>query len=263
MAKTHYCHARLGGGILKKNQLGRTDIFVSAMGLGTVKWGRTTDVKYPQSYTLPSDQTLQSLLSLAYDLGVNLIDTAPAYGLSEERLGALLQGMRHQWIISTKVGEEWVNDTSYFDFSSHAIQKSIDRSLKRLKTDYLDIVLIHSDGRDVALIDDEKVFEILDQLKHSGKLRAYGMSTKTIPGGLRTIDVADLAMVTFHPQYLDERPIIAKAKENQKGIFVKKALNSGHLPADVLTMALKEPGVTSVIVGTTNLKHLQENVDLV
>ena len=103
--------------MLRKCRLGQTSLDVSILGLGTVKFGRNQGVKYPNSFSLPSDKELSHLLSLAADVGINLLDTAPAYGMSEERLGHLLQGQRHQWIISTKVGEEFIQGQSYFDFS--------------------------------------------------------------------------------------------------------------------------------------------------
>ena len=67
--------------------LGRTGIKVSPIGLGTTKLGRNTDVKYPKPFELPSDKQVGELLEAAFALGVNLIDTAPAYGESETRLG--------------------------------------------------------------------------------------------------------------------------------------------------------------------------------
>ncbi|OGT55326.1 MAG: aldo/keto reductase [Gammaproteobacteria bacterium RIFCSPHIGHO2_12_FULL_42_10] len=242
-----------------KNIIGTTGIIVSQIGLGTVKWGRTTGVKYKTAFTLPEDHALCDLLAIASDCGINLLDTAPAYGVSEERLGKLLKNQRKNWVISTKAGEEWVNDASRFDFSKAGLEASVNRSLRRLHTDYLDIVLVHSNGEDLKLIHEEAVFETLDRLKEAGKIRAFGMSTKTIAGGLATIDQTDLAMVSFNAAYTDERPVLTYANEKNKGIFIKKALSSGHLQAPSLQFALNEPGVTSVIIGTINPTHLREN----
>lgn len=236
--------------------MGHTELVVSEVGLGTVKWGRQTGVQYPIPFTLPTDQTLKTLLRTAREIGINLLDTAPAYGISEERIGQLLKNHRKQWIISTKVGEEWIEHASHFNFSKQAIQHSIDRSLKRLQTDYLDIVLVHSNGEDVSLIHHERVFETLALIKKTGKIRAFGMSTKTVQGGLATIAQADIAMVTFNATYQDERPVIQYAHEQKKGIFIKKALNSGQLNPDTLQSIVNEPGITSVVIGTINPTHL-------
>lgn len=137
--------------------------------------------------------------------------------------------------------------------------------------DYLDIVFIHSNGEDEKLIEEEQVFATLKALKSAGKIRAFGMSTKTVKGGLKTIDAADVAMITHHPLYTEEKAVIAYAKHQQKGIFIKKAFASGHLdkfkdispnhPVETaFNFIFKEPGVTSIILGTINPKHLQENI---
>ncbi len=249
--------------------LGNTGIKVSPIGLGTVKFGRNQGVRYPAHFELPSDAAIQALLSTAKELGINLLDTAPAYGTSEERLGKLLIGKRTDWILSTKVGEEFVNGDSHFDFSSDAIRKSVERSLRRLKTDYLDIVLVHSNGDDIAIIEEFAMFETLSALKQAGLIRAFGMSTKTIAGGIAAVDQSDVVMVTYNPIHVEERPVILHARQKNKSIFIKKALASGHIEkiaaTDPVRAALKfifaEPGVSSVIVGTLNPEHLRYNVE--
>lgn len=259
----------MGGNILQKRRLGKSQIEVSTIGLGTVKFGRNQQVKYPYPFSLPSDHEIEQLLDFASILGINLLDTAPAYGTSEERLGKILLGKRQDWIISTKVGEEFVEGQSYYDFSPATIRESIERSLIRLKTDYIDIALVHSNGDDQRIIEEEHIFSLLAALKKEGKIRAYGMSTKTITGGLLAVDMADVVMLTYNPAHTEERPVIQYAHQHQKGIFIKKALASGHLPwknsqdpiADAIHFSLKEPGVSSIIIGTINPAHLQQSVE--
>ncbi|MCX5690058.1 MAG: aldo/keto reductase, partial [Planctomycetota bacterium] len=101
--------------------LGDTGLRVSPLGLGTVKFGRSSGVKYPTPVTIPDDAAAAGLLAKAMSLGINLIDTAPAYGTSEARLGVILKGQRDRWVICTKVGETFENDRSTFDFSPGAI----------------------------------------------------------------------------------------------------------------------------------------------
>lgn len=248
--------------------LGQTDILVSRVGLGTVKFGRNQGVKYPEAFDLPNDKTLLDLLSCAQSLGINLLDTAPAYGESEERLGRLLKGARQQWVLSTKVGETFHEGKSHFDFSATAIRKSIECSLKRLQTDYLDIVLVHSNGEDKKIIEEDQVFSVLAELKKSGIVRAYGMSTKTVDGGILAIDHSDVVMVTYNPIQTEERSVIEYAHRHNKGVFIKKALASGHLQQiaaenpvqHAMEFIFREPGVSSVILGTLSQAHLIQNV---
>lgn len=248
--------------MLPHNLLGSTDIHISPLGLGTVKFGRNQQVKYPQPFELPDDNTITKLLNCARDLNINLIDTAPAYGESENRLGQLLKPDRKNWVIATKVGEEFTDGESHFDFSEKHTRYSIERSLKRLKTDYLDIVLVHSSGEDLHIIQQERIFQTLGSLQKAGLIRAFGMSTKTIEGGRLAAELSDVVMVTFNPDYTDEQEVITYAHQLKKGVFIKKALSSGHLKDtihDRMRFIFQQPGVSSVIVGTLNPEHLVQN----
>lgn len=249
--------------------LGRTGIAVSPLGLGSVKFGRNQAVKYPTQFELPDDAALANLLHQARDLGINLIDTAPAYGASESRLGQLLKGHREAFVIATKTGEEFdaQGASSEFHFDKRHTRASVERSLKRLNTDYLDLVLVHSNGEDLDIIHNTDALETLDNLKQAGLIRAYGVSTKTIEGGLAAARLTDVVMVTFNPEHLAEREVIAACAEKNTGVLLKKVLGSGHIchyddraRKDALRLALDEPGVSSAIIGTINPQHLRDNV---
>lgn len=242
--------------------LGKTGIDVSPLGLGTVKFGRNTDVKYPDAFQIPDDKTLDRLLGLTRELGINLLDTAPAYGDSEERLGSLLSNSRHEWIISTKVGEQYINGKSLHSFTAEDTFTSVENSLRKIRTDYLDVVLVHSDGRDSFIVEESGVFGALQKLKDKGHIRAFGLSGKTLEGGLLGLEHSDLAMVTYNIEDSNEEGIIDKAREENKGILIKKALLSGHAasPEQALKFVLINAGVSSVIVGSTDPRHLAENV---
>ena len=252
---------------MQKRRLGNTDIDVSVLGLGTVKWGRNAGVKYPHAFSIPDEAALIALLDRAKEHGINLIDTAPAYGESEARLGQLLRHERHDWVLCTKAGEAFINGVSHFDFSKEAIISSVERSLQRLKTDYLDIVLIHSNGDDVSLIQQDEVLLTLQRLKEQGLIRAIGMSSKTVEGGVLALNHSDVVMVTSRPDYTDEAPVIEAANAAGKGIFIKKALASGHINslsgtnpvADSFKFNLAYKAVSSIIIGTISLTHLDEN----
>jgi aryl-alcohol dehydrogenase-like predicted oxidoreductase len=248
--------------------LGSTDLLVSPLGLGTVKLGRDQGVKYPNGFRIPDDAAARELLAQAHDLGINLIDTAPAYGTSEERLGPLLRGQRQHWVIVSKVGEEFEGGQSRFDFSPAHTRFSVERSLKRLESDFIDLVLVHSDGNDVAILQDSGVYQTLAELKREGKIRAFGLSGKTVAGGLLALEQGDCAMVTYNLGEQGELPVLDYAEEHGKGILVKKALASGHAclePGEDPVRASFElifahPAVSSAIVGTIDPQHLAHNV---
>lgn len=247
---------------LSKTALGSTGILVSKLGLGTVKFGRNTGVKYPKQFKIPDDSTIKQLLNTAQTLNINLLDTAPAYGSSEERLGQLLQTERHSWIICSKVGEIFTNNISIFDFRKEYIINSLHQTLKRLKTDYLDILLIHSNGHDEYIINRHKVFEVLADLKQQGLIRAFGMSTKTVNGGMLTAQLADVVMATLNLNYAADLPVIKEAHRLNKAVFIKKPLDNGYLSVKPsMDYIFKNPqilGITSVILGTINSEHLVE-----
>jgi aryl-alcohol dehydrogenase-like predicted oxidoreductase len=255
---------------MKLRAFGNTDIIVSPIGLGTVKLGRDQGVKYPNGFTIPDDSAASALIKQARDFGINLIDTAPAYGISEQRLGPLLKGQRQDWVICSKVGEEFEQGNSLFNFSAQHTRFSIERSLQRLHTDFIDIVLVHSDGNDVDLIEQEEVLFELEKCKKEGLIRAYGVSTKTVAGGLLAAEKTDAVMATFNLEYRDEQPVIARCEKNNKGLLIKKAFASGHLflqgedPIQAsMDFIFSHPGVSSAIVGTINPQHLAANVQAV
>ncbi|MDH5736818.1 MAG: aldo/keto reductase, partial [Gammaproteobacteria bacterium] len=202
------------------------------------------------------------LIALAKDLGINLIDTAPAYGQSEERLGRLLAGQRRDWIISTKVGESFVDGHSIYNFSALETIASVENSLQKLQTDYLDIVLVHSDGHDIDIVENTEVLQTLSRLKEKGLIRCFGLSGKSLTGGLAALALSDLAMVTFNSEEREEEGVIDEAFRTHKGILIKKALASGHTasPQNALKLAIGKKGVSSVIIGTISPKHLEDNV---
>ncbi len=247
--------------------LGDTGIRVSPLGLGTVKFGRNRQVKYPRPFDLPSDDQVHDLLALARDLGINLLDTAPAYGIAQERLGRLLPGPREDWVIVSKTGESFAGGLSRFDFGYRATLETVEDSLRTLGTDYLDAVLIHSDGRDLAILEEEGALDALRELKRRGLIRAHGMSTKTVAGGIRAVREMDLVMATCNPGHRDELPVLETAARLGKGVLVKKGLASGRVSgAEGVRRALEfvfaQPGVSSLIVGTIDPAHLRQNCAL-
>ncbi|MEZ5813292.1 MAG: aldo/keto reductase [Alphaproteobacteria bacterium] len=276
---------------MKKALLGDTGLEISPLGLGTVKFGRNQGVKYPHGFEIPDETALADLLALAKELGINMLDTAPAYGSSEERLGRLLTGQRGDWVIVGKAGEEFEEGESFYNFTPEHFEMSLERSLKRLNTDYIDVLMVHSDGHDVENLSDALIAKMQD-FKTRGMVRAIGASTKTAEGGIRALEHMDAVMAMYTADYRDEEPVLDYAAAHNKGVILKKALNSGHFSSlhppripsgaqelgpsgnetqdprlrgeyrvgEAFEFAFSHPGVTAAIVGTINPAHLRENV---
>ncbi len=254
---------------MRRRALGNTGITVSPIGLGLVKLGRNTGVKYPEAFELPGDADAMRLLDTAAELGVNLLDTAPAYGTSEQRLGALLakRGDRDSWLISTKAGETFEDGVSRYDFSPVAIEASCEGSLRRLRTDRVDILLLHSDGGAESRFDELGSFDALDRLKQRGLIVASGASVKTPGGAASAIGRVDVVMLDYSIAAPAMGGMIDLARDRGVGVLVKKALASGRVGAghgvsavEALGFVFEKPGVSSVVVGTINPAHLRENV---
>jgi aryl-alcohol dehydrogenase-like predicted oxidoreductase len=140
---------------------GRAGFQVSLLGLGAAEIGHEG----------ASVATVRSIIDEALDGGLNLIDSAAAYGTSEELLGEVLDGRRDRVRLFTKAGYEAGYRPAY---SAKAFRESCERSLKRLRTDYLDLLQIHS----CPLEDLEKgeIIEEMERLKGEGKVRLIGYS---------------------------------------------------------------------------------------
>jgi aryl-alcohol dehydrogenase-like predicted oxidoreductase len=242
--------------------LGRTGLKVSPIGLGTVKLGRNTAVKYPAAFELPSEAQVEKLLETALNLGVNLIDTAPAYGKSEKRLGAFVAAHRESIVLATKCGERYENGRSTYDFSAAAITASVEQSLKNLRTDRIDLLLLHSNGEDEKILTKTDALAALSSLKQSGKIRAAGISAKTEKGVALACDSLDIVMASFSQSDQALSGALAEARAAGLGILAIKGLASGHLSArGAIEFVLKENFIDALIVGTIDPAHLQEAVE--
>lgn len=259
--------ARVDAPGLTKRRLGLTDLWVSPIGFGAFKIGRNVATKYADDYALPTDAESQRLLLRIVDeLGINYIDTAPAYGLSEERVGGAL-GPRRDVIISTKVGERFENGRSVFDFTDAGVTRSVASSLKRLQRDVLDLVFVHSDGDDLRIQRSENVVATLQNLKAKGDIRAIGLSGKTVDGAMAAIDGdsstgwADVLMIEYHLRDRSHEPVIRECMARKVGVVVKKGLASGTLPPhEAVRFVANTRGVDSMIIGGLNLNHVRDNV---
>lgn len=251
--------------VLQKRAFGMLGDPVSVLGLGTVKFGRNTGVKYPggDNFALPTDAEIESLLDLAVDNGINLIDTAPAYGVSEERLGKLMGVRREKFFLVTKAGEEFDGVTSQYIFTAAHTRMSVERSLARLCTDRLDCVLVHTNRDDLTALSQTAALETLTRLKEEGKIRSFGASTYTVAGGMFAVDHADAVMVAYNKEYTEERAVIDHAAKKGCAVLVKKGLASGHVgdAPTAIRFGAETPGVTSLVFGSLNPANILSNIN--
>ena len=163
---------------MKYRKFGNTDLTVSEIGFGMWPIGGTQKVG---DYGVVDQSEAIKAIHRAIDLGITLFDTAPAYGdgHGEEVLGEALVGNRETSIITTKCAVRWDYDAKTWitDSSKESILASVEKSLKRLQTDYLDILLIHVPDPNVVISD---AMAGLESLQKSGKARFVGVSNFTL-----------------------------------------------------------------------------------
>jgi aryl-alcohol dehydrogenase-like predicted oxidoreductase len=123
----------------------------------------------------PDDQAAIRTIHAALDTGINLIDTAPVYGFghSEDVIGAALEGRRDQAIIATKVGLAWEGEKVFRDCRAARVEQEIEESLRRLRTDYIDLYQVHWPDPKTPI---EETARALEKLLAAGKVLALGVS---------------------------------------------------------------------------------------
>lgn len=246
---------------MEHRTLCRNGPLVSVIGYGAFKSGRNTQTKYGVEYSLPDDATVTRFFNEVLDLGITFIDTAPSYGLSDERIGRAISHRQDEFVLSTKVGECFENGRSTYDFSESAIERSIEESLRRLKRDFVDVVFIHAHGEDRTILEQSDAVPTLQKLKGRGRMRFIGHSAKTVDGARMALQWADVLMLEYHLADQSMRDIILQAETLGVGVVVKKSLASGTLPAaETLRFVLRNPSVSSAVVSTLSLQHLRENI---
>jgi aryl-alcohol dehydrogenase-like predicted oxidoreductase len=171
-----------------------TQLRVSRVALGTWPLAGRENIDIPGSI---------ATIHAALDQGINLIDTAPVYGfgLAERILGVALEGKRKHAIISTKVGLEWSGGTVYRNATRSRIMQEIDDSLRRLRTDYIDIYQVHWAD---PLVPVEETAEVMRMLYEQGRIRAIGVGNLSVAEIERFRRVAPIHVVQA-PYNLFER----------------------------------------------------------
>ncbi|MDU4695442.1 MULTISPECIES: aldo/keto reductase [Paenibacillus] len=207
---------------MKYRRYGTTGKQVSEIGFGAWQLGNKQD------WAAMEDEEAIRLVHEALDLGVNFFDTAPNYGQgkSEVLLGKALDRKRDKAVINTKFG----HSPEGTDYSASQIRNSIERSLMRLQTDYLDSVLIHNPPFDHL---DGKYghYQVLEDLKAEGKILAYGVSVDSSREMLEALEHTELGVmeVMFNIFYQETAQAFQAAKEKDVALIIKVPLDSGWL----------------------------------
>ena len=221
---------------MKYRNLADTDIRVSEVGFGvwtvsTGWWGEVDEKKSVE------------LMSKAFDAGINYFDTADTYGsgLGETLLADAFGHMRDEVVISTKIGYDFYNHTARRgqqerpqDWSEKFIRFALEQSLKRLGTDYVDFLQLHNTKMDA--VEDDVLFDLMDEFKSEGKIRAYGVALGPKIGwldeGARAMRERDIAGEQMIYNLLEQDPgrsLIEAAKETDTGLIVRVPHSSGML----------------------------------
>ena len=215
---------------MKYRTFGSSDIKVSEIGFGG--WGIGGNFGNSIAYGPTNDEESIDALNTSYERGINFFDTSPLYGFghSEKLIGKVFKNKRKNLIYATKVG--YVNYNGEQDFSPEFIEQSLNDSLKRLKTDYVDLLQMH----DVSLqhLDNsDDVIETLLLLKKKGKCRYFGFSNKTQNDAKKVIKKKFFQSIQLNFNLIDQRIIesglLSDCKKKDIAIICKTPLCFGFL----------------------------------
>ena len=222
------------GELTEKNMnyryLGDTGIKVSEIGFGA--WGIGGTPMDARAYGPTDDNESHVALRKAFETGITFYDTAALYGYghSEEVIGATLKDVRKHIIISSKVG--YKNFKGEQDFSAQYIRHSLEGSLRRLQTDYIDVYQLHDPPIEL-LQKDDSIIENLNLLIQEGKIRVAGISTRSPEDSLIAIKQFDFKSIQVNFNLSDQRALelglFEECKDCGAGIIIRTPLCFGFL----------------------------------
>ena len=265
---------------MEKRALGATGLDVTTLGFGAM---HLNDDRVSEDYA-------GRLLNEVLDAGINLIDTARGYGLSEERIGRHLAHRRSEYVLSTKVG---YGIPGFADWTYDCIVAGVEAALGRMRCDVLDIVHLHSCP--LHVLEQGDVVRALEDCQRAGKLRVAAYSGDNAElrwavdcgrfGSVQTsVSICDQANLVQHVPTATERGVGVIAKRPLAGAVWRFAQRppefaegqywdrlhamaidpQGHdWNALALRFAAFSPGVASAIVGTSKLGNLQSNIAII
>lgn len=250
---------------LKQNSIGNTNIYLSEIGLGTVKFGRNTDIKYPKSFEIPNDKHVIDILKTIGGLGINYLDTAIAYGNANERLGNLLPMIDYNFKIIAKVGERYCPiEGSKYDFSTKALNDDFNKLKLDLNINFIECLLLHCNDNDYDK-DVKNGYEVIKKMKNLGYIGAFGSSCKTREGVNLALEMnCDVIMIEPH-LFQETRQLFKKNPDT--AIIVKKVFSSGNIlldstvnPSDILDSYIQDKAILSAVIGSINVNHITQNI---
>jgi len=283
---------------LPTRTLGRTGLEVTTLGYGAM----SLDARFGRAISEPE---ARAILDAVLDAGINLIDTSPDYGPSEEMIGRSIAGRRDEYLLASKCGCPVAVDTAEGQRPRHVytaenVRAGVEQSLRRLRTDYLDIVQFHGSPPRAAL-EEHGAIDAIRDLQREGKVRFIGMSG-TIPNLAEQIamGVFDEFQIPYSALQREHRDLIAEAASAGAGTVIRGGVARGAPSADkgwdirrlpevpeehpreiweragldglldgmspmefTLRFTLSHPAVHTTIVGTPRVEHLRQNVDAV
>jgi aryl-alcohol dehydrogenase-like predicted oxidoreductase len=275
--------------VMNYRPLGSTGLRVSEISLGTVELGLDYGVPVGGEHLRPPEEQAIFLLNRALDLGVNFIDTASAYGVSEQVIGKALRTRRNEYVLATKLAhipEELLTDSEV----RAGVQASITASLQALQTDRIDLLLIHS--APVEVIRSGRILQAMLEAKQAGQVRAVGASTYGEEAALAVLKDGryDALQVAYNlADRSMEASVLPVALEKKAGIVVRSVLLRGvlthryrHIPDGLAALrsaieafqrlageqgitlpeiayrfVLEHPAVSTALVGTSRVEELE------
>jgi aryl-alcohol dehydrogenase-like predicted oxidoreductase len=221
---------------MEKVQLGKSDLFISRIGLGCMS-------------LKPGAADNEKILQAAFDKGINFFDTADLYdkGANEELVGKALKPKRQEVIIATKVGNQWKEDGSGWDWNPNKeyILLAVEKSLQRLQTDYIDLYQLHGGTINDPIDETIEAFEMLKQ--HNIGVLARG----SVAQGL-LINKPSKPYLNYSAEEVERMNRAVYSFSNQRSTA-----------QTALQFALYHPSITSTIAGIRTLEQLNEAVDAV
>lgn len=227
---------------MKYRDFGKTGLKVSEVGFGGWAIGGN---QHGNSYGTTDDNASLAAIQQAIESGCNFFDTADVYGRghSEELLGKALRNRRDKLFIATKVGSDFYQGLGFQTFSSRYIRFALEKSLERLKTDYIDVYQLHNPP--LKLINQESTYSLFNTLKREGKIRAWGLSIFDPTEGLTALKVGqpDSLQVVYNIFHTRAAEILFPAAfQSGCAIIAREPLANGFLSAKYDTSTKFERG---------------------